>query len=308
MTRIVFMGTPDFAVPSLQALLSHPGFEVVAVVTQPDRQAGRGRKLQQSPVKQAALAAQVPILQPQRLRDSDAFADLAALQPEAIVVAAYGQILPPRVLSLPPHGCINVHASLLPRWRGASPIAAAILAGDNLTGCSIMRMDAGMDTGPILAQAATVIRPDDTTGSLDNRLARQGAQLLIDTLPCVWQGQLVPRPQEDADASVCRLLRKEHARIDWTRPAPVIERMVRAYDPWPGAYTLWQGQQLKLGKVHAVAGHASPGEVVAWETGAAVGTGQGLVVLEAVQLAGKKMTAMADFLRGRPQLLASTLG
>jgi len=211
MTRVIFMGTPDFAVPSLQALLQHPDFEVVGVVTQPDRKAGRGRKLRMSPVKEVALTADVPILQPPSLREPEAVAALARLHPELIVVAAFGQILRPNVLDLPIHGCINVHASLLPRWRGASPITAAILAGDALSGCTIMRMDKGMDTGPILAQAAMAIHPDDTTGSLSARLAPQGASLLLDILPCYLHGHLRPRPQVDEDATICRLVRKEHA-------------------------------------------------------------------------------------------------
>ncbi|NOZ70444.1 MAG: methionyl-tRNA formyltransferase [Chloroflexi bacterium] len=308
MTRVIFMGTPAFAVPSLQALLAHPAFDVVAVVTQPDRRAGRGRKLRMSPVKEAALKSDIPILQPPSLRDPEAVADLAAFRPDLIVVAAFGQILRPAVLDLPVHGCINVHASLLPRWRGASPITAAILAGDTLSGCTIMRMDEGMDTGPILAQAAMVIHSDDTTGSLSKRLAQQGASLLLDILPCYLQGQLTPRPQEDEDATLCRLVRKEQALIDWTQPASFIERMVRAYQPWPGAHTTWQGQVLKLGKATVAEGQAQPGEVIAWEQGAAVGTGAGLLVLESVQLAGKKMTPIVDFLRGRPQLIGSTLG
>lgn len=308
MTRVIFMGTPAFAVPSLQALLVHPAFDVVAVVTQPDRRAGRGRKLRTSPVKEAALESDVPLLQPPSLRDPEAVAALASLRPDLIVVAAFGQILRPAVLDLPVHGCINVHASLLPRWRGASPITAAILAGDTLSGCTIMRMDEGMDTGPILAQAAMVIHSGDTTGSLSERLAQQGASLLLDILPCYLQGQLTPRPQEDEDATLCRLVRKEQALIDWTRPASFIERMVRAYQPWPGAHTTWQGQVLKLGKAKVAEGQAQPGEVIAWEQGAAVGTGADLLVLESVQLAGKKMTPIVDFLRGRPQLIGSTLG
>lgn len=298
MTRTVFMGTPDFAVPSLQALLDHPDFEVVGVVTQPDRRAGRGRKLQMSPVKETALAAGIPVLQPPRLRDPDAFASLAAFQPDLIVVAAYGQILRPQVLELPRHGCINVHASLLPRWRGASPINAAILAGDPVSGSTIMRMDEGMDTGPILAQAAEIIRADDTAGALAERLAQQGADLLVNTLPCYLAGMLSPRPQDDAVATICRPLKKEQARIDWTQAADYIERMVRAYDPWPGAFTTWSGQHLKLGAASVAAGTAEPGRVIPWEDGAAVGTGAGLLVIERLQLAGKKMMPIQDFLRG----------
>ncbi len=301
------MGTPDFAVPSLQALLDHPQIEVIGVVTQPDRAAGRGRAVQVSPVKELALAHGLAVQQPQRLRDPEAFAALAALQPELIVVAAFGQILRPQVLELPRHGCLNVHASLLPRWRGAAPVAAALLAGDALTGSTIMRLDAGMDTGPLLAQAAEVIRTEDTAASLSARLARQGADLLAAILPCYLAGQLPARPQDHEQAALCRPLQKEQARIDWTLPAAQIERMTRAYDPWPGAFTFWAGQHLKIGAARVVAGEAAPGQVVAWEDRAAVGTGAGLLILDRLQLAGKRMLDSAEFLRGRPDFLAAHL-
>ncbi len=306
MIRTVFMGTPEIAVPTLQALLAHPDFQVVGVVTQPDRRAGRGRKLTPPPVKEAALAAGVPtILQPQRLRHPDAFAALAALAPELIVVTAYGQILRPQVLALPRYGCINVHASLLPRWRGASPITAAILAGDPITGVTIMVMDEGMDTGPILSQRAEVILPDDTTASLGQRLAHLGASLLMETLPCYLEGKITPKPQPEAGVTLCRLVKKDQARIDWQQPAAVIERMVRAYHPWPGAFTFWRGQRLKIGTARAAAGQAPPGHVIPWDHGAAVGTGQGVLVLQNVQLPGKKMLPIDAFLRGHPDFLSA---
>jgi methionyl-tRNA formyltransferase len=309
MIRTIFMGTPEIAVPTLRALLTHPDFDVVGVVTQPDRKAGRGRKLKPSPVKEAALAAGVPaILQPARLRDPDAFQNLAALEPELIVVTAYGQILRPEVLDLPGHGCINVHASLLPRWRGASPITAAILAGDPQSGVTIMQMDPGMDTGPILTQRAESIRPDDTSASLGERLGRLGAELLIETLPCYIEGEIQPKPQPEAGVTLCRLVKKEHARIDWTRPAIEIERMVRAYQPWPGAFTTWQGQNLKIGAATAIEGEAEPGRVIAREKKAAVGTGSGLLIIDKAQLPGKKMLNIGDFLRGRPDLIGAKLG
>ena len=309
MIKTVFMGTPDIAVPSLQALLAHPDFDVVGVVTQPDRKAGRGRKLKPSPVKQAALAAGITaILQPVRLREPKAFQALAALEPDLIVVTAYGQILKPEVLDLPRYGCINVHASLLPRWRGASPITAAILAGDPQTGVTIMQMDPGMDTGPILSQRAEAIRPDDTTGSLSQRLGHLGADLLIETLPCYLEDKIRPKPQPQEGATICRLVKKEHARIDWTRPAVEIERMVRAYQPWPGAFTTWRGQNLKIGEASVAEGTAKPGLVVAWDKKAAVGTAQGLLVIEKLQLPGKKMLDIADFLRGRFDFIGAELG
>jgi len=308
MIRTIFMGTPEIAVPSLQALLAHPDVEVVGVVTQPDRKGGRGRKLKPSPIKEAARAAGVPvILQPARLRDPDAFEALAALQPDLIIVTAYGQILRPNVLELPRYGCINVHASLLPRWRGASPITAAILAGDPLTGVTIMVMDEGMDTGPILSQQAEPIRPDDTTGSLSQRLGKLGASLLIETLPCYLEGRIQPKPQPKEGVTLCRLVKKAHARIDWTRPAADIERMVRAYQPWPGAYAIWAGQQLKIGAASAADGEAPPGQVIAWGRKAAVGSGQGVLVIERAQLPGKKMLPIEDFLRGRPNFIGAML-
>ena len=309
MIKTVFMGTPEIAVPSLQALLAHPDFDVVGVVTQPDRKAGRGRKLKPSSVKEAALAAGVPaILQPPRLREPEAFQTLAALQPDLIVVTAYGQILRPEVLDLPRYGCINVHASLLPRWRGASPITAAILAGDPQTGITIMQMDPGMDTGPILTQRAESIRPDDTTASLGERLGRLGADLLIETLPCYLEGKIRPKPQPQKGVTLCRLVKKTHARIDWTRPAAEIERMVRAYQPWPGAFTAWRGQPLKIGAASMAEGKAEPGQVITWGKKAAVGTGAGLLIIEKTQLPGKKMLPIRDFLRGRPDFIGARLG
>ncbi len=306
-TRVIFMGTPEFSVPSLAALVEG-GYDVVAVVTQPDRPAGRGRKVVPSPVKQYALDHSLKVLQPTSVRKPETVAELAALRPDVIVVAAYGKILPPEVLTLPPKGCVNVHASLLPRHRGAAPIVAAILAGDTITGTTIMLMDEGMDTGPILAQATLEIRPDDTAITLGQRLARQGAELLAATLPMWLAGEIHPQPQPEEGATVCRPIRKEHGRIDWTRPAIEIERMVRAYQPWPGAYTSWQGQPLKILRAHVAEGPAEPGKVIPWEGGAAVGTGQGLLVLEEVQPAGKRAMPIQDFLRGRPAFLEAQLG
>ncbi len=202
MTRTIFMGTPDFSVPTLAAL-AQEGYDLVAVVTQPDRPAGRGRKLELSPVKAFALQHDLPVLQPPSLKAPQAVADLAGLRPDVIVVAAFGQILRPAVLDLPPHGCINVHASLLPRWRGAAPVQAAILAGDQVTGSTIMRMDVGMDTGPILTQAALAIQPDDSGGALTARLAQQGADLLAETLPRWLAGQITPQLQDASLATRC---------------------------------------------------------------------------------------------------------
>src|ERR671939_1055008 len=265
--RLVFMGTPALALPSLRALLSlsdvagRPA-RVVAVVTQPDRPAGRGGHIQASPVKIAALEAGVPVLQPARLRRPEHVAELRAYEPDVIVVAAFAQILSLEVLDMPAYGCLNVHASLLPRWRGASPIAAAILAGDMTTGVTIMKMDAGLDTGPILAQRAETIRPDDTAATLTDRLATLGASLLVDTLGPWVAGQITPRPQDEAQATLTRPLQREDGLIDWgATAAATVARMVRAYDPWPGAYTHQTGRMLKLwqGEAAAPTGDAAPG-------------------------------------------------
>jgi methionyl-tRNA formyltransferase len=316
MARVIFMGTPEFAVPSLQALLAQ--HHIAGVVTQPDRPAGRGRKLVASPVKELALALGLPLFQPTSLRPPEAVAHLAAWRPDVIVVAAFGQILRPPVLDLPPHGCLNVHASLLPRYRGAAPIAAAILAGEAVTGVTIMRMDEGMDTGPILAQARCPIAPDDTTATLSAALGDLGAQLLVDTLPAWLAGQVEARPQDPSQATYCRPLEKEDGRLDWTRPAAHLDRQVRACDPWPGAFTTWQGQRLKVLRARPHPEQPSavrpepppdalPAQVVALDEGIGVVTGQGILELLEVQLAGKQPVTAGAFARGQRDLLGDFL-
>lgn len=313
-TRIIFMGTPDFAVPSLRTLCEqapHRGWEVVAVVTQPDRPAGRGKKVVASPVKQYAVTQGLPVLQPASLRKEPAAVEaLRTLAPDLFVVAAYGQILRKEVLALPTHGPINVHASLLPAYRGASPITAALLDGLTETGISIMLMDEGMDTGPVLAQARTPIAPTETAATLGERLAEVGAQLLVETLPAWLAGQRTPTPQSalPGEPSHCRLIRKEAGQIDWTQPAVVIERMTRAYTPWPSAYTTWQGEVFKIGQAEVIQGQATPGLVVATPTGPAVGTGAGLLRLVMVQPAGKRQMDLRSFLNGTPTFVGSQLG
>lgn len=313
-TRIIFLGTPDFAVPSLAALhATGPahGWEVVAVGTQPDRPAGRGQQMAVSPVKQYALTHGLPVIQPASLRkDPAAVASLAALAPDLLVVAAYGLILPPDVLALPTFGCINVHASLLPAYRGASPITAAILDGQAETGVTIMLMDAGMDTGPSLRQARAPILPDDTTGSLSARLAQAGADLLVETLPHWLAGTLVATPQAElpGEPSSCRLIRKEAGRIDWNRPAVEIERMVRAYTPWPSAYATWRGEIFKVLAAAVLEGSAEPGAVIATPAGPAVGTGEGLLLLKTVQAAGKRALPAAAFANGAAGFVGGVLG
>lgn len=309
MARVVFMGTPEFAVPTLVSL--HEFHQVVGVVTQPDRPAGRGRQLAASPVKQAALARGLPLFQSESLRPSEAVAQLATWCPDVIVVAAFGQILRAQVLALPPHGCLNVHASLLPRYRGAAPIPAAILAGEAVTGVTIMRMDAGMDTGPILAQAECPITADDTTASLTVRLAELGAQLLVETLPAWLAGTIQARPQDDSLATYCRPLKKADGHLDWSQPAERLDRQVRACDPWPGAYTVWQSQRLRVLRTRAWPewhGEGQPGQVLALDAGIGVVTGQGVLELLEVQLAGKKPMAGESFARGQRDLVGGLFG
>jgi len=309
MARIVFMGTPEFAAPVLEALVD--AHQVVGVVTQPDRPAGRGRRLVPSPVKQLAVERGLPTFQPNSLRPPDAVAHLATWEPDVIVVAAFGQILRQDVLDLPPHGCLNVHASLLPRWRGAAPLAAAILAGDEVTGVTIMQMDAGLDTGPILSQGEVLIQPGDTRAKLGQRLARLGAELLVDMLPAYLSGNLVPRNQPDEGATYARQLRKEDGLLDWSLPAIELDRRIRAFTPWPGAFTTWHGRTLKVLQatpLPATRQDVPPGTVVALGDGAAAVTGSGALSLEEVQLAGKRSIDIDAFLRGQRGFVGSRLG
>ena len=309
MARIVFMGTPQFAVPTLEALDTQ--HDVVGVVTQPDRPAGRGQKVAASPVKETAQTRGLPIFQPRTLRTPEALEHLAAWRPDVIVVAAFGQILRAPVLKLPPYGCLNVHASLLPRYRGAAPIPAAILDGEPTTGVTIMRLDEGLDTGPILAQARVPIRADDTTGSLTARLADLGARLLLETLPGWLDGTVRPQPQDDERATYCQLFKKQDGQLDWNRPAWYLDRQIRACDPWPGAYTTWQGQRLKILRARPRPdwqGQSEPGQVLALEPGVGTSTGQGLLELLEVQLAGKKPLAAELFARGQREMIGSRLG
>jgi methionyl-tRNA formyltransferase len=318
--RVLFMGTPDFAVPALRALaecaapgaLLPSGMDIVGVVTRPDKPAGRGRQVAYAPVKQFALEAVLPVYQPGPLRKPEAFALLQSLAPDLIVVAAFGQILPSEVLRLPRHGCLNVHASLLPRWRGASPINAAILAGDAETGVTIMLMDEGLDTGPMLTDARTAIGADENVGQLFDRLATLGADLLLRTLPRWLAGEIIPRAQDEALATMTRPLKKEDGRIDWGQPASALARQVRAYTPWPGAFTTWNGHQVKLLAAHAVAevaGERTPGTCFLLPNGAlACACGEGALALDVVQLEGRRALPSADVLRGHPALADATFG
>jgi methionyl-tRNA formyltransferase len=294
--RIIFMGSPEFALPSLRRLAEH--YPLAGVVTQPDRPAGRGRGLTPPPVKALALQLGLPVIQPERLRQPEAMQQLHAWAPDLIVVAAYGQILRPAVLELPPLGCINVHASLLPRWRGAAPIQAAILHGDAESGATIMRMDAGVDTGAVLSQRALPILSGETAGELSARLAEAGADLLIEILPAYLSGGLAPRPQDDSLATYAPLLKKEDGALDFTQPAEELARRVRAFQPWPGAYTTWKGGPLKILHSRPVAGSLPPGRCAEVQGLPAVGCQPGLLLLDELQPAGKKPMSGGDFLRG----------
>lgn len=306
MANVVFMGTPDFAVPALRQLIAH--HQVIGVVTQPDRPAGRSRQMQMSPVKQVALAADIPVFQPERLRRPEGIEELRRWSADVFVVAAFGQILPQAVLDMPPHGAINIHASLLPRWRGAAPIQAAIRAGDAESGITIMQMDAGLDTGAILAQRSIPIASDDTGQTLHDKLAALGGNLLIDTLPAYLDGTIQPQPQGDSLATIAPRIQKDEGRIDWTQDAAAIERTVRAFTPWPGTFTFWSGKQLKIHGGTVGDGAADPGAVIERNGRIAIGTGGGLFYPTRVQLEGRGAVSMDEFVRGYPSFAGATLG
>lgn len=318
---IIFLGTPAFAVPSLRRLADE-GHEIAAVYTQPDRPAGRGRRLTAPPVKTAALAMGLPVRQPQSLRDPSALAELASLQPDVGIGVAYGQILRQEVLAIPAKGMLNVHPSLLPRHRGASPIPAAILAGDRETGATIMLMDPGMDSGPILTQRSLPIEDRDTAGTLTEKLALLAADLLAETLPRWLRDEIDPQQQDHSLATKAPLLKKEHGAIDWSLPAVQTWRQVRAYNPWPGAYTTLDDQVLHIWEAWPLPGEgAPPGTVVALREeqqvelppeadreAFAVQTGNGLLTVLSVQRQGRRRLGAAEFLRGARGFIGRRLG
>lgn len=295
---IVFAGTPDFSVPALEALVASR-HRVVAVYTQPDRPAGRGQQLATSAVKQCALKQGLPVEQPATLRDQATVERLAQWNADVMVVVAYGLILPADVLALPRLGCLNIHGSLLPRWRGAAPIHRAILAGDTQTGVTIMRMDAGLDTGPMLLERVTPISSSDTAAALHDRLAVMGAEALLAALDGIIDGSIAARPQPGQGATYAAKIRKEEALIDWSKTAAELDRQVRAFNPWPVAEARCNGQQLRIWEANLVdeSSMATPGEVVATGAdGIRVATGSGLLNLTRVQLAGRKAVSAAEFL------------
>jgi methionyl-tRNA formyltransferase len=325
MLRIIYMGTPQFAVPALEALIRGAapgsvlpqGYEIATVITRPDKPSGRSQEIVFSPVKQCALAHNLPIWQPGSFKKVDNQEALAAYRADLFIVAAFGQILPQAVLDLPRYGTLNIHASLLPKYRGSSPISEAILQGESETGVTIMLLDAGIDTGPMLLSRALPLAEDETTASLTPRLAELGAATLLEALPLWIKGELKPQPQDHALASHTHMLKKEEGRIDWSRPAEVLARAVRAYIPWPNAYTTWRGKQFKIlsalpsasqetqgsrpGSVslvsHDVAG--TPQKVLC------VATGQGSLLVDRVQLEGKRAMSADEFVRGNAQIVGS---
>lgn len=301
--RIIFMGTPELAAASLGALLREPAFKIVAVVTQPDRPKGRDLKLQPSPVKQLALKAGLPVLQPAKAREEQFIAELRAYQPDLIAVAAFGQILPRSILELPRYGCLNVHTSLLPKYRGAAPIQWAILNGDAETGVTIMKMDVGLDTGDILTQATTPIRPEDNAATLHDRLAQLGADLLVQTLPDYVAGKIPPRPQAHELATHVAKIKKEDGRIDWQQPATAIGNRIRAFTPWPGAFTFWPAQPsprlLKICQAVVIQQSGPAGEVLsADKSGIVIGCGADALRVTTLQLEGGRRMSAQEFLAG----------
>ena len=314
--RLVFMGSPEFAVPALEFLVLG-GHKIAAVYTRPDKPVGRGRTPAAPPIKEAALARELPVVQMPSLKSPEAIEQLAKFNPEAIVVAAFGQILPRAVLEIPCFGCINIHPSLLPKYRGASPVISAILAGDEFAGVSVMRLDEGMDAGPIFSRAQVPILNQDTAGSLTYKLFQIGARMLLEVLSELPRGKWLPEPQNSAEASYTRELTREEGRIDWHLSTLDIWRRVRAYQPWPEAYTFYQGKQIKI--IEAIPldmeSPAEAGLVVdllpVWkESGPAfgVGTGNGILGIKKVQIEGKRAIAAEDFVRGQRNLMGTRLG
>jgi len=303
--RLVFAGTPDFAATALKALIA-AGHTIVGVYSQPDRPAGRGRKLQPSPVKQVALDHEIPVFQPETLKTAEAQKQLADLKPDVMIVAAYGLILPKAVLDIPTHGCLNIHASLLPRWRGAAPIQRAIAAGDAETGITIMQMDEGLDTGAMLLKSLTAIDTSDTGGSLHDRLAELGGKAIIEALELLKKGELTGEPQNDDLACYASKLSKTEGHIDWATDATAIERLVRAFNPWPGTYTDLGDQRIRIHEARALVtdSDAFPGTVVHRDRdGIDIACGNGTLRITRLQLPGSRAQSVNDLINGGKELL-----
>lgn len=305
--RIVFMGTPDFAVPSLQALID-AGHDVCAVYTQPDKPQGRKQILTAPPVKTLALEHDIPVFQPNTLKNEDEQARLRELAPEVIIVVAYGKLLPKAVLDIPPHGCINVHGSLLPRWRGAAPIQWAVIAGDEMAGVTTMQMAEGLDTGDMLLTYETKVGEKETAGELFDRLAQSGAELLTQTL--VKLDEITPRPQDDAQSCYAHMLDKQMAVIDWSKSAHEIDCLIRGLNPWPIALTTLSGERLKVFAAEKANGNGEPGTVLEAnpKKGLTVACGEGALGLTEIQLVGGKRMKATDFLRGHAIEVGTKLG
>ena len=316
MLRVAFAGTPEFAVPALRAL-ADSSHTLVGVLTQPDRPAGRGRELKRSPVKQVALDLGLPLAQPPQLKSVEERAPLVQWASDVLIVVAYGLLLPPAALAVPRLGCLNIHASLLPRWRGAAPIQRAILAGDSETGVTIMQLDEGLDTGPMLAQRRMMIAEGINAAQLQAQLGRQGAALLLDTLDALEDGRARAEPQPGEGATYARKIEKREARIDWTANAEAIARQVRAFNPWPVAETIWRNQRLRVWEAHvtqpsapallavAAAVGASPGDVIGYNAeGIEVLCGQGVLAVTRLQLEGRRALPAGEFIRGQPLISA----
>jgi len=297
--RIAFMGTPDFAVPSLKELADH--YTLAGVITQPDRPSGRGRKLIAPPIKETAQELGLPVFQPEDPNAPPSLEVIGNWQVDVIIVVAYGQILKKALLELPPGGCLNLHASLLPRWRGASPINAAILAGDSHSGVTVIKMGPGLDDGPILTQESVPIESEETAGQLSDRLAALGSQLLVKTLPPYMRGELELQPQDPKLATYARRLEKKSGELDFNQSADNLARMVRAYSPWPGTFTNWQNKRLLVHRASSIpVTSPGPGVLLHFEGKPAIGTSQGILVLDSLQLAGKRSVSGEEFLRGYP--------
>jgi methionyl-tRNA formyltransferase len=308
--RIVFMGTPEFAVPSLEMLIKEK-YDVIAVVTQPDRPKGRKKILTPPPVKEVAQKYQIPVYQPERIRKPEEMQKILDLKPDLIVTAAFGQILPKEILETPRFGCINVHASLLPKYRGGAPIHKAIMEGEKVTGVTIMYMVEKLDAGDIIAQREEPITPTDQTGTMYEKLSIVGAELLKEVLPPLIAGEIEAIPQDDKQATFAYNIRREDEKIDWTRPAVEIANQVRGLHPWPVAFTMWQGKPFKVwwAEVSVEETDAMPGTILQLEeTGILVATGYGTLILKEVQPAGKRRMDVAEFVRGRQMQIGDQLG